>query len=178
MNHLERIAAHLGELDAVLLTGESNCYYATGFMGEGAALITRKGSWYFTDSRYTEAAEKAIGGAAVIGEISREKPFSALINDALAQTGAKNVGFEDESMTVAEHTAYTKKLSAALTPASALMTELRGSKDAEEIETMIAAQRIAEGALEQILKEIRPGMTEKAIAARLNYLMEIGRAHV
>ena len=125
----------------------------------------------FTDSRYTEAAEKAIGGAAVIGEISREKPFSALINDALAQTGAKNVGFEDESMTVAEHTAYTKKLSAALTPASALMTELRGSKDAEEIETMIAAQRIAEGALEQILKEIRPGMTEKAIAARLNYLM-------
>ena len=151
MNHLERIAAHLGELDAVLLTGESNCYYATGFMGEGAALITRKGSWYFTDSRYTEAAEKAIGGAAVIGEISREKPFSALINDALAQTGAKNVGFEDESMTVAEHTAYTKKLSAALTPASALMTELRGSKDAEEIETMIAAQRIAEGALEQIL---------------------------
>ena len=74
-------------------------------------------------------------------------------------------------MTVAEHTAYTKKLSAALTPASALMTELRGSKDAEEIETMIAAQRIAEGALEQILKEIRPGMTEKAIAARLNYLM-------
>ena len=171
MNHLERIAAHLGELDAVLLTGESNCYYATGFMGEGAALITRKGSWYFTDSRYTEAAEKAIGGAAVIGEISREKPFSALINDALAQTGAKNVGFEDESMTVAEHTAYTKKLSAALTPASALMTELRGSKDAEEIETMIAAQRIAEGALEQILKEIRPGMTEKAIAARLNYLM-------
>ena len=119
----------------MLLTGESNCYYATGFMGEGAALITRKGSWYFTDSRYTEAAEKAIGGAAVIGEISREKPFSALINDALAQTGAKNVGFEDESMTVAEHTAYTKKLSAALTPASALMTELRGSKDAEEIET-------------------------------------------
>ena len=171
MNQRERIAAHLGELDAVLLTGESNCYYATGFMGEGAALITRKGSWYFTDSRYTEAAEKAIGGAAVIGEISREKPFSALINDALAQTGAKNVGFEDESMTVAEHTAYTKKLSAALTPASALMTELRGSKDAEEIETMIAAQRIAEGALEQILKEIRPGMTEKAIAARLNYLM-------
>jgi len=55
MNHLEHIAAHLGELDAMLLTGESNCYYATGFMGEGVALVTRKGSWYFTDSRYTEA---------------------------------------------------------------------------------------------------------------------------
>ena len=59
MNHLERIAAHLGELDAVLLTGASNCYYATGFMGEGAALVSRRGSVYITDSRYTEAAEKA-----------------------------------------------------------------------------------------------------------------------
>ena len=171
MNHLNRIAAHLGELDAVLLTGASNCYYATGFLGEGAALVTHRGSWYFTDSRYTEAAEKAISGAAAVAEISREKPFSALINEVLAQTGAQTVGFEDESMTVAEHAAYTKKLNAALTPASALMTELRGSKDEDELAYMIAAQRIAEEALAQILTEIQPGMTEKAIAARLDYLM-------
>ena len=156
MNHLEHIAAHLGELDAMLLTSEANCYYAAGFMGEGVALVTRKGSWYFTDSRYTEAAEKAIGGAAVIGEIRRDKPFSALINDALAQTGAQKVGFEEQRMTVAEHTAYTEKLHCTLVPAYGVMT---------------AAQRIAEGALEQICKEIRPGMTEKEIAARLNYLM-------
>ena len=68
MNHLERIAAHLGELDAVLLTGASNCYYATGFMGEGAALVSRRGSVYITDSRYTEAAEKAIGGLRMGGQ--------------------------------------------------------------------------------------------------------------
>ena len=171
MNHLAHIAAHLGELDAMLLTSEANCYYAAGFMGEGVALVTRKGSWYFTDSRYTEAAEKAIGGAAVIGEIRRDKPFSALINDALAQTGAQKVGFEEQRMTVAEHTAYTEKLHCTLVPAYGVMTALRGSKDEEELATMTAAQRIAEGALEQICKEIRPGMTEKEIAARLNYLM-------
>ena len=171
MNHLEHIAAHLGELDAMLLTSEANCYYAAGFMGEGVALVTRKGSWYFTDSRYTEAAEKAIGGAAVIGEIRRDKPFSALINDALAQTGAQKVGFEEQRMTVAEHTAYTEKLHCTLVPAYGVMTALRGSKDEEELATMTAAQRIAEGVLEQICKEIRPGMTEKEIAARLNYLM-------
>ena len=171
MNHLTRIADRLGELDAVLLTGTSNCYYATGFLGEGVALVTGKGSWYFTDSRYTEAAEKAIGGAAVIGEVSREKPFSALISEALERSGAKTVGFEDAVMTVAEHSVYEKKLSCALVPASALMTELRGSKDPQELACMEAAQRIAEGALAQILTEIRPGMTEKAIAARLDYLM-------
>ena len=171
MNHLEHIAAHLDGLDAILLTSEANCYYATGFMGEGIALVTRRGSWYFTDSRYTEAADKAIGDAAVIREVSREKPFSALINEALAASGAEKVGFEDQRMTVAEHAVYSEKLHCTLTPASSLMTELRGSKDEEELSCMTAAQRIAEGALEQILKEIRPGMTEKEIAARLNYLM-------
>ena len=171
MNHLEHIAAHLDGLDAMLLTSEANCYYATGFMGEGVALVTRRGSWYFTDSRYTEAADKAIGDAAVIREVSRERPFSALINEALAASGAEKVGFEDQRMTVAEHAVYSEKLHCTLTPASALMTELRGSKDEEELSCMTAAQRIAEGALEQILKEIRPGMTEKEIAARLNYLM-------
>ena len=171
MNHLEHIAAHLDGLDAILLTSEANCYYAAGFMGEGIALVTRRGSWYFTDSRYTEAADKAIGDAAVIREVSREKPFSALINEALAEAGAEKAGFEEQRMTVAEHAVYSEKLHCTLTPASALMTELRGSKDEEELSCMIAAQRIAEGALAQILKEIRPGMTEKEIAARLNYLM-------
>ena len=171
MNHLEHIAAHLDGLDAILLTSEANCYYATGFMGEGIALVTRRGSWYFTDSRYTEAADKAIGNAAVIREVSREKPFSVLINEALAEAGAEKAGFEEQRMTVAEHAVYSEKLHCTLTPASALMTELRGSKDEEELSCMTAAQRIAEGALEQILKEIRPGMTEKEIAARLNYLM-------
>lgn len=171
MNHLAQIAARLGELDAMLLTSEANCYYAVGFAGEGVTVVTRGGSWYFTDSRYTEAAEKAIGGAAVIGQVSREKPFTALINDALAQAGAVKVGFEEQRMTVAEHMAYTEKLRCTLTPAYGLMMELRGSKDEEELAVMAAAQRIAEGALEQILREIRPGMTEKAIAARLNYLM-------
>ena len=159
MNHLEHIAAHLDELDAMLLTGEANGYYAAGFMGEGIALVTRRGSWYFTDSRYTEAADKAIGDAAVIREVSREKPFSALINEALAASGAEKVGFEDQRMTVAEHAVYSEKLHCTLTPASALMTELRSSKDEEELSCMTAAQRIAEGALAQILKEIRPGMT-------------------
>ena len=171
MNHLEHIAAHLDGLDAMLLTSEANCYYATGFMGEGIALVTRRGSWYFTDSRYTEAADKAIGDAAVIREVSREKPFSVLINEALAEAGAEKAGFEEQRMTVAEHAVYSEKLHCTLTPASSLMTELRGSKDEEELSCMTAAQRIAEGALEQILKEIRPGMTEKEIAARLNYLM-------
>ena len=58
-----------------------------------------------------------------------------------------------------------------LVPAADLLAELRAVKDPEELEIMIAAQRIAEKALTDILNEIRPGVTEKEIAARLQYLM-------
>lgn len=171
MDHIARLTASLGELDALLLTGESNCFYATGFLGEGAAVLTKQGAYYITDSRYTEAAEKTIGAAANVWEMSRQQPMSTLIRRALSEAGAEKVGFEDEVMTVAQHGVFSEKLSCQLLPASKLLTSLRGSKDEEEIARLVAAQRIAEGALEQLLQEIRIGMTEKEIAARLQYLM-------
>lgn len=170
MNHFKRIIDNLGKLDAVLLTSEANGFYATGFAGEGMTLVTKNGCWYFTDSRYTEAAEKAIHGA-VIEEISRERPFSACINEALEKSGTKVLGFEDAAMTVAEHQRFAPKMKAELQGVSDLLLTLRSQKDKKEINALIAAQRIAEKALEQILTEIRPGVTEKEIAARLQYLM-------
>ena len=171
MDHIARLRASLGELDALLLTGESNCFYATGFLGEGVTVVTKQGAYYITDSRYTEAAEKTIGAAAKVWEMSRENPMSALIRRALEEADAVKVGFEEEVMTVAQHKVFSEKLPCELLPASKLLTSLRGSKDEEEIARLVAAQKIAEGALEQLLKEIRIGMTEKEIAARLQYLM-------
>jgi len=171
MDHIARLSASLGELDALLLTGESNCFYATGFLGEGVTVVTKQGAYYITDSRYTEAAEKTIGAAAKVWEMSRENPMSALIRRALEEAGAVKVGFEENVMTVAQHKVFVEKLSCELLPASKLLTSLRGSKDEEEITRLVAAQKIAEGALAQLLKEIRIGMTEKEIAARLQYLM-------
>ena len=44
-------------------------------------------------------------------------------------------------------------------------------KDAKEVETLIAAQRIAEGAFKEVLDFIRAGRTEQEIAAYLQYQM-------
>ena len=59
MNHLEKIAAKLGEykLDAMLITSEPGEFYAVGFHGEGYVLVTPEKSYYSTDSRYIEAAQ-------------------------------------------------------------------------------------------------------------------------
>jgi Xaa-Pro aminopeptidase len=61
MNHFKKIAGVLEAhgLDAVLLTCEANRFYASGFHSsgtDGVAIVTRNHNYYFTDSRYTEAA--------------------------------------------------------------------------------------------------------------------------
>lgn len=175
MNHFKKIAEALpgAGLDGVLLTGEHNRFYASGFASvgsDGVALVTTKGNFYFTDSRYIEAAERQVSDAA-IGMTESGKGYIAWLNEALELSGAKRIGFEDETMTVADHERYRKNLQAELVPASALLHALRAQKDARELERMEQAQRIAEKALEQILTEIRPGVTEKEIAARLQYHM-------
>ena len=106
MNHFDKIAAALPKegLDAVLLTGEYNRFYASGFASTGAdgvALVTTKGNFYFTDSRYIEAAERAVENAA-IGMTQRGRGYIAWLSEAIALSGAKRIGFEDETMTIEE----------------------------------------------------------------------------
>lgn len=175
MNHFKKIAEALpgAGLDGVLLTGEYNRFYASGFAStdsDGVALVTTKGNFYFTDSRYIEAAEREVADAA-IGMTGGGKGYIAWINEALALAGVRRLGFEDETMTVADYQRYRDNLQAELVPASALLHGLRAQKDPEELERLEKAQRIAERALDQILTELRPGVTEKEIAARLQYLM-------
>ena len=70
MNHFKQIAAALEahRLDAILLTCEANRFYASGFHSsgtDGIALVTRDHNYYFTDSRYIEAAENNLPGFTV-----------------------------------------------------------------------------------------------------------------
>lgn len=180
MNHFAKIAEKLSAygLDGMLLTCEANRFYASGFHStgtDGVALVTREGNFYFTDSRYIEAAHNKVQDAE-IAMTDAAHPYVDLINAAMEKTHVQKLGFEDAYMTVADYRHYSEKLHCQLVPATELLISLRQSKDAEEIQRMIAAQRIAEAALDQIVKEIRPGVTEKEIAARLQYLMLAGGA--
>ncbi len=180
MNHFAKIAEKLSayELDGMLLTCEANRFYASGFHStgtDGVALVTREGNFYFTDSRYIEAAHNKVQDAE-IAMTDAAHPYVDLINAAMEKTHVQRLGFEDAYMTVADYRHYSEKLHCQLVPASDLLASLRRVKDAEEIESMIAAQRIAEKALSDIFHEIKPGVTEKEIAARLQYLMLAGGA--
>ena len=175
MNHFKKIASVLEthSLDAVLLTCEANRFYASGFHSfgtDGVAVVTRNRNYYFTDSRYTEAAARHVRDAE-IRQTDREHPYSALINEVIEKEHITRMGYEDEYMTAADFRRFSEKLHCELVPATELLWTLRAVKDQAELECMIQAQRIAEKALADILGEIRPGVTEKEIAALLLYKM-------
>ena len=175
MDHFAKIAAQLAaqDLDAILLTEEANRFYASGFHSagtDGMALVTRRGNYYFTDSRYTEAASRVVRDAAV-EEVGRGRGYLTLIREVLQRDGVARMGFDDAAMTVRDYNRYREGLPCELVPAAELLEKLRAQKDPEELKIMIAAQRIAERALAEALNDIRPGVTEKEIAARIQYLM-------
>ena len=172
MNHIKQIAAKLPEfgLDAMLITSEPGEFYAVGFHGEGVVLVTPSESWYFTDSRYIEAARNEVT-LAHVRLPEKGTNYRKMADELVKAHGFKAVGFEEDYMTVSAYKQWTEGLSAGLKPASALLAELRARKDPEEVEAMIAAQRIAERALEETLTIVKPGVTEKEIAAYLEYKM-------
>jgi Xaa-Pro aminopeptidase len=173
MNNIEKVkdGIRLKDMDALLVTSGVNRRYVTGFASSaGAALITKEEAFFFTDSRYIEAAANTIKGATV-EMVDSKTTYEDKINNILSFTGAKTLGVENETLSHAEYLKYRRKLSVSLKPAQNILNALRVIKDEKEIELLYNAQRLAEKAYEQVLQIIRPGMTEKEVAAELVYRM-------
>ena len=157
--------------DALVLTSEISRRYATGFHSTaGAVYLSDKQAVFFTDFRYVEAAHAAIKDFEV-REIKAGQSYSALINELLDEDGAKKVALEDKTLTYAEFMSWGTALHATAVRLEDGVEQLRMCKEEDEVEKIVAAQRIAEQALEEVLNDIKVGVTEKEIAARLTYLM-------
>ena len=173
MNQIARIREELLNrgLDAVLVTDEKNQRYAAGFpFTDGAVLVGREKAFLLTDSRYIEAAGQQAEGVEV-RLFDKERPLSALLKQAVAETGAQKIAAEDQKLSHAGFLDWEKKLGLRLESAGDFFESLRAVKTEEEIASMIRAQRISEQALEETLHIIRPGMTEREVAAELVYRM-------
>jgi Xaa-Pro aminopeptidase len=111
--------------------------------GEGIALSPPVRAYYFTDSRYIEAAEKQVAGAAV-AVTDRNRNYKAMVQEVIDRCGIKNLGFEEEYMSVAAFHDWKESLTAGLVPAQKLVNGLRAAKDQEEIARMVQAQEITD----------------------------------
>jgi len=171
MMNTEKIKAklRLANLDAIVLFSDENTRYASGFhFSDGAVVVTRQHSWLLTDSRYIEAAQKEAKCDEIIC-FNDDKPLSEWMRTALS--GCEKIGSEEERLAYGQWQRWESIIGKKLSPAQKLMDALRAQKEQWEIDCIVAAQRIAESALDEVMGIIKPGMRERDIAAELTYRM-------
>jgi hypothetical protein len=99
--------------------------------------------------------------------------------DILTKEGISSVSFEADSITVSRFDFLKKFLSQHNIDCIAdqklckYIADIRVIKDSTELEKIQKAQNIAEKAYLEVLNYVKPGVTEKEISARLEYLMNI-----
>ena len=159
-------------LDGVLVTGESNVSWLTGFSGDSSwLLLTRDSCVIVSDSRYaTQIAEQCPGLEMVI-RVTPETIVEAatkLIN----KVKPASLGFEGHLLpyeTVEELSGELKTTS--LVSLSGEVEMLRAVKDAEEIAETREAVRLAARGFDFLNATLTPDMTELNAAHELEHAM-------
>ena len=169
----ERLAA-LGaklageRIDALLLTSLPNIRYLTGFSGTSAlALATSSEIRLITDFRYETQVADEVGDAAHV-RIEPVSLWTGLWDILQKSTSIEVIGFESAHL---YHRDFQRLLSDGARwqwrPQLNLVESLRESKDADEVELLREAARIATDALSRTIPQVTAGQTELAIAGTL-----------
>lgn len=172
MSRLGRLFEGYNGADCAVITSDVNRRYFTGMKSSAGTVVAFPDKAYLLiDFRYIEKARTTVMDAEVI----EQKRLYPQINELLERHGAKSFAIESETMTVRELNTYrlffpkmTIDDSDALSNA---ISAMRSVKDADELECIRKAQKIAEDALKELLPQIRPGATERGLALKLNRLM-------
>lgn len=172
MKNLDKYLSLLdGQVDGLLLTSRYSRHYGAEYdIAEGVAVVSKAGCRYFTDNRYTEAAENGIRDFEV-RDVAKGKGYVACINQAISDFGITCLGYEEDYMTVAEFRMYEQGVTAKLVPFNKEINGFRGVKEAWELDLMRKAQEITDRAFTEVLTRIRTGMTELELQAELIYCM-------
>ena len=157
-------------LDALLVAGDANVTYLSGFSGDSSYLLVGLDrAWLITDGRYTEQA----AAEAPHCEVERQKTTLAKKTaEVFTSSGAKSLGFSPAELTVAVHGDLVEALDGVV-PAAAkdLVEKLRQVKDEDEIERIRRAAEVADAAFRAIRARLAPGQTEAEVASDLEHEM-------
>ena len=159
------------KLDALVFFDLHNVRYLCGFTGtDGALVLTREGSWFTTDSRYTAQAE----GEVRADHIRSHRVKLDSVTDILKAAGTTRIGFEAQTLPYAtvEKLKERGPGSWQWVPLGEELEGLRHCKDSQEIEALESAARLNAVAFEEIVPQIRPGATERDISLALEFALK------
>jgi Xaa-Pro aminopeptidase len=173
---LSQVRSQLGEwqVGAILVTGDSNRRWLSGFTGSaGQLLVTREDAFLATDFRYWEQAV-AQAPAFQLFKHRRRKQDAV---DFFSLAGTGRIGIEASNMTVAESARLDKDLGIEWVALDSSLEPMRAIKDKSELESIAAAAAIADQAMGRMKWLARPGMSERALAWELEKAMREAGAH-
>ena len=119
MNNIEKIRQAMPEYkcSAMLIINPVNRLFSTGFSSSaGALIVTEKDAYFFTDSRYIEAAKAGVNDASVELIKGNEK-ITDCVNRIVKSSHIKSVGFEDDTLSYTSHNEWAAKLNIEMIPA-------------------------------------------------------------
>ncbi|CAN5271821.1 Xaa-Pro peptidase family protein [soil metagenome] len=162
---IARLRAAMKEksLDAFVVMDRVNSRYLTGFQSSYSILVVDDSSARFvTDSRYAEAAGKALPDFGVL--IQPRTKVQEYLREQFGKSGYERMGFEG-SITVDQLDAMKKwSRGAKLVKAGETVTDLRAVKDAAELKIIRRATKLADAMMAQALASLKVGAREDDIS--------------
>ena len=176
MIHKDRInkirnVLSIRNLDGIYITNLTNVRYLTGFTGSaGSLLIMNNNQYFFSDCRYTEQSKNEIKNAIILIE---NKPHLQIIKDNKLINN-HTIAIESNHLTLSNYTLLKNYFKGAnWEKTSGIVEEIAAIKDQTEIDALKKAIQITDSVFTEILNEIKIGVTEKAIAAKISYLFKM-----
>ena len=156
--------------DAALITAGPNVRYLTGLASSNAALLLLASgpAVLATDSRYALVAQRDCPDLELVIERFIEPRLAA----EMTRRALRTVAVEAHEMSVERHAALAAAAEGVTTvPFGRKIEELRTAKDPSELELLATACRISAQAIADVFALIRPGLTERQLAAALDRRM-------
>ena len=163
-------------LDALIVTNPANIRYLTNHVGSAGTLVVTVAAMHLlVDFRYREAIRALQESEAACPSITVwdvAASYDEALLDCLADLGVSTVGFEAVHLTVGRHewlvkTAAARRLDIAFRATERVVEQARMVKDAGELGTLRDAARRLTPVARAAFETVRPGVTERAVAARI-----------
>lgn len=175
------------KLDAALISSHSNIVYLTNYSGfskeerEAYLFVTEVLGYILTDGRYSTAVKTLIPDFKLI-EISSKLSFEKALKNLIQKHKIKKIGFEGHDISFLEHKKLSKYFNDLPRRKAGIyhlsISNLRSIKTPEEISKIEKACELGDKTFDYILKKIKPGISEKELAIKIELFIKENLADI